>query len=309
MALQPKHSAHTLYRGRFAPSPSGPLHAGSLVAALGSYLDARAHQGLWSVRIEDIDPPREVTGAASTILEQLEIHGLHWDGEVTWQHQHNERYTALLNKLLAEKKVYPCDCSRAEIHARGTHYDGFCRTREDAIAASGKPYALRLLNTRPITSFSDRWHGHVICESAFAQEDFILKRRDGLWAYQFAVVCDDRAEGITHIVRGEDLLHASTWQLTLWQALNLCERNTIPAPQLGHLPLVLDANGRKLSKQNHAPALDSYKPLENLHSAVQALGLKPERLLAYSNVQELLQHAQLLWHAHYLNPTNAQTEK
>ncbi|RUO30148.1 tRNA glutamyl-Q(34) synthetase GluQRS [Aliidiomarina sanyensis] len=295
MAVQPAAESLSDYRGRFAPSPSGPLHAGSLVAALGSYLDARAHAGTWLVRIEDIDPPREVAGAADTILRQLENHGLHWDGQVTWQHQHGARYQAVLEQLTQHEFVYRCHCTRAEIKARAPHYDGFCRTRQSSVLTSSRRFALRLHNTQPVTSFQDRFHGEVICETALAHEDFVLRRRDGLWAYQLAVVADDRAEGITHLVRGEDLLHASAWQLTLWRQLNALGASTVPLPHLAHLPLVYGPDGRKLSKQNHAPALDETKPLENLYYAVQALRLVPEPLHAYSDIDELLTHAQALW--------------
>ncbi|MCL5256156.1 MAG: tRNA glutamyl-Q(34) synthetase GluQRS [Gammaproteobacteria bacterium] len=274
------------YRGRFAPSPSGPLHAGSLVAALGSYLDARAHQGEWLLRIEDIDPPREIPGAADTILRQLDAHGLHWDGPVVWQSQQSDRYQAALDALAAAQRSYYCQCTRAQIKARGDYYDGHCRNRQ--LGPDGT--AVRLINSDPVTEFADRFHGQVTSNPHQAAEDFLLRRRDQLWAYQLAVVCDDRAAGITDIVRGEDLLHASAWQLTLWQAFNAIhfENTDVSLPKLAHLPLVLDANGRKLSKQNHAPELPSQTPLANLQQAAFALGLPVAESADATNIDEYL---------------------
>ncbi|MCL4409666.1 MAG: tRNA glutamyl-Q(34) synthetase GluQRS [Gammaproteobacteria bacterium] len=284
------------YRGRFAPSPSGPLHAGSLVAALGSYLDARAHQGEWLVRIDDIDPPREIPGAADTILKQLEAHGLKWDGSVMWQSQQSERYAAALSALTNAQLCYYCHCTRAQIKARGAYYDGHCRH----LKLSSEGTAVRLMNHSPISHFHDRFHGHVNSDPQQAAEDFLLRRRDQLWAYQLAVVCDDRAAGITDIVRGEDLLHASAWQLTLWQVFNDIRLNDtqVPLPRLAHLPLVVDANGRKLSKQNHAPALSLQTPLANLRRAAQALGLPGAASEKATNIEEYLAWAIDAWRQH-----------
>ena len=282
------------YRGRFAPSPSGPLHAGSLVAALGSYLDARAHQGEWLVRIEDIDPPREIPGAAETILRQLEAHGLYWDGDVVWQSQQTQRYQAAIAALNGAHRCYHCDCTRAQIKSRGAFYDGHCRNRQ----LTEQHTAIRFLNTRPLQHFQDRFHGHIHCEPS-ATEDFILRRRDQLWAYQLAVVCDDRAAGVTDIVRGEDLLHASTWQLTLWQALNdiQFDTKTVPLPRLAHLPLVKGRDGRKLSKQNHAPALNAETALDNLMAAGCQLGIGQPEADAVTQVEEYLTWAIDTWRA------------
>ena len=283
------------YRGRFAPSPSGPLHAGSLVAALGSYLDARAHNGQWLLRIEDIDPPREVPGAANIILQQLSAHGLHWDEAVSWQSQHHQRYQAVLNALEQQQLTYFCTCSRAQIKARGEHYDGYCRTRK----RSASQAAVRLCNHHPTYQFNDQRHGLVTVPAALASEDFMLRRRDQLWAYQLAVVVDDMASGITHIVRGEDLLHASAWQLTLWQQLKpLSLATKLPLaelPTLHHLPLVVAADGRKLSKQNHAPALENQHAADNLATAAAALGLTVAHPNEYTNLERFLQAATQAW--------------
>lgn len=280
------------YRGRFAPSPSGPLHLGSLVAALGSYLDARANHGTWLLRIEDIDPPREVPGASSVILRQLEAHGLCWDETEQYQSQHYARYQQHITELNRQGLVYACDCSRKTIKARGPHYTGFCRQR--GLDWANK--ALRLVNQQPVTHFHDLAHGEVTADTGWSSEDFILKRRDGLWAYQLAVVSDDRAEGITHIVRGSDLLTASLWQLTLWQTLNQCQFDAVVAlPQLRHLPLIVGPEGRKLSKQNHAPAIDANHAAHNISIALQALGLKLPPELAQAPVAEQLAWAIDAW--------------
>ncbi|WP_194757051.1 tRNA glutamyl-Q(34) synthetase GluQRS [Aliidiomarina indica] len=287
------------YRGRFAPSPSGPLHAGSLVAALGSYLDAKAHQGLWFVRIEDIDPPREVAGAADTILAQLDAHGLHWNGQVSWQSRNHERYHAVVDQLRLENLIYYCQCTRAEIKQRGEHYDGYCRERQAEVLQSSRDLALRFRNLHPITRLQDRFHGSVPLDHDVAHEDFILRRRDQLWAYQLAVVADDRDAAITHIVRGEDLLLASGWQLTLWQQLNSLGNTSVALPELAHLPLVLDGHGQKLSKQNHAPALANHEALNNLVRACRSLGLNDIAATHYDTVDDLLTHAVAVWQRNF----------
>jgi len=261
----------TNYCGRFAPTPSGPLHLGSLVAAVGSYLDARAHNGQWLVRIEDVDQPRAVPGADVEILAQLHAHGLHWDGDVLYQSQRSERYHQILEQLTAADKTYPCSCTRKQIKARGPFYTGYCRTHAPA---EGAKVAIRFKNDKPVQQFTDLAHGVVDIEAAFAQEDFVLKRRDQLFAYQLAVVVDDIDQQVSHIVRGSDLLTASAWQLTLWRELGQ------PLPQLRHLPLVVDANGNKLSKQNHAPSLSADKIPEQLRQSFAYLQLPaaPARL-------------------------------
>lgn len=259
------------YRGRFAPSPSGPLHAGSLVAALGSYLDARAKGGEWLLRIEDIDPPREVSGAADIICAQLEAHHLYWDQQVSYQSQHAAHYQSALDSLWATDRLYYCNCTRKQIKARAPFYTGYCRDRQVA----AEDAAIRLKNDEPVTSFYDRIKRQVMVEVSFASEDFVVRRRDGLWAYQLAVVVDDMRQGITHIVRGSDLLTPSAWQMTLWQVLAQTQgefRDT-PLPQLMHLPLVTAPDGLKLSKQNHAPALSNDHAAENLEQALAHLNL------------------------------------
>lgn len=277
------------YCGRFAPTPSGPLHFGSLVAAVASYLDAQAHHGKWLVRIEDVDKPRAVTGADSIILRQLEAFGLHWDGEVMYQSQRDEAYRAALSQLQSKHLCYYCTCTRKQIKARGPYYTGYCRDKQ----RSAENAAIRILNDRPIANFYDRWQGEVNIEPNFAAEDFVLFRRDQLYTYQLAVVVDDIAQGVTDLVRGVDLLTPTAWQLTLWQQFEARQ------PRLMHVPLALDVNGRKLSKQNHAPALDTTHPKEQLSRAVAFLGLG--EVDTGNDISQLLAEASQAWAAKYLS--------
>jgi glutamyl-Q tRNA(Asp) synthetase len=266
------------YTGRFAPSPTGLLHAGSLVAALASWLDARVHNGQWLVRIEDVDTPRCVQGADQAILRQLSACGLRPDGDVQWQSHRGDAYAAALQSLVDQGWAYPCGCSRKDIESAQTvvrHsaavYPGTCRE-----GLKGKPARAWRLNVQAvqtaldmpaITSWTDRLLGpqqQNVCEEV---GDFVLRRADGLWAYQLAVVVDDAAQGISHVVRGQDLADNSARQIVLQRALGL------PTPQYLHTPLVLGDNGEKLSKQNGALALDLQQPLLALNAAAHALGL------------------------------------
>ncbi|SHL28192.1 tRNA glutamyl-Q(34) synthetase GluQRS [Halomonas caseinilytica] len=284
------------YRGRFAPTPSGPLHFGSLIAALASYLDARHRQGHWLLRIEDIDPPRCPPGAADTILRQLEAFGLFWDGPVHWQHDRDDAYQAALARLEALGLAYPCSCSRKQWRDHPV-YPGWCRAgpREP-----DKPLAWRLrsdLGPTPIT-WEDRLFGPQRFEPA-SLGDVVLKRKDGLWAYQLAVVVDDGEQGITDVVRGFDLLDNTPWQRQLQHALAL------PTPRYLHLPLILGKNGQKLSKQNLAPALpeqeDAVRPL--LHRALIALDQSPPSALATESARTQLEWAVTHWSPQRLQPT------
>src|SRR5690554_1206158 len=222
------------YCGRFAPTPSGPLHFGSLIAALASYLDARAQHGRWLVRIEDIDTPRAVAGADQIILEQLKQHELHWDDEIWYQSQRTAHYQHALTLLTERQLTYACNCSRKQIKARGPYYTGVCRDKKLTPSADT---AIRFRNDAPILGFHDKLQGHIDIEPAFAAEDFVLFRRDGLFTYQLSVVIDDIEQGITDIVRGEDLLTATSWQINLWRQLGH------PEPRFKHVPLALDSNG------------------------------------------------------------------
>ena len=288
------HSAR--YRGRFAPTPSGPLHFGSLVAALGSYLDARAAEGQWLVRIEDIDPPRCPQGAASTILRQLEAFGLEWDEAIMWQHTRGDAYQIALDRLERLGLAYPCSCSRKQWQAFDV-YPGWCRER---VCEPGKPVAWRLRSDRgerPI-----RWQDRLFGEQQFdpaALGDVVLKRKDGLWAYQLAVVVDDAEQQITDVVRGFDLLDNTPWQRQLQIALQL------PQPRYLHLPLIVTAEGQKLSKQNLAPALAEEESgvRQQLFQALEALDQAPPKDLAYEPPATQLHWAIANWSLARLRPT------
>ncbi|MDP2262037.1 MAG: tRNA glutamyl-Q(34) synthetase GluQRS [Hydrogenophaga sp.] len=270
------------YRGRFAPSPTGPLHAGSLVAALASWLDARAHGGTWLVRIEDVDTPRCVPGAAEHILAQLASCGLVSDEPVLWQSQRCGHYQAALDQLVQAGRAYPCGCSRSDIErallARGLNrerhhsavYPGTCRPDQGGL--QGRParaWRFLIAPEQAPVHWTDLALGAQVQDVAREVGDFILKRADGLWAYQLAVVVDDAAQGITHVVRGADLSDNTPRQMLLQQALG------VHTPQYRHTPLVLGENGEKLSKQNGARALDLGTPLAALNAAAACLGLTP----------------------------------
>ncbi len=281
-----------MYLGRFAPSPTGPLHAGSLVAALASWLDARHHGGQWRVRMEDVDTPRCVSGANDMILKQLAECGLQPDGAVLYQSQRQAAYQAALDQLVAKAWVYPCGCSRKDIEdaqgARQRHtsalYPGTCRT-----GLAGKAARAWRLNVQQVVEdlqlpspwlWHDRLLGGQAQDIPEAVGDFVLKRADGLWAYQLAVVVDDGFQGITHVVRGADLADNTPRQMLLQHALGL------PTPAYMHTPLVLGADGDKLSKQNGAQPLPTKDPLTALNEAAKVLGLPAfqgpfERALAH----------------------------
>ncbi|QYN47699.1 tRNA glutamyl-Q(34) synthetase GluQRS [Gilliamella sp. ESL0405] len=277
------------YIGRFAPSPSGPLHFGSLVTALGSYLQAKSCQGKWLVRIEDIDPPREAKGASSLILKTLEAVGLYWDDSVLYQSACSERYLDILHSLLAKQQAYYCNCTRARIHQlENGIYDNYCRQRYLTIG-QGQPLAIRLAQHHPIFQFEDKIQGLQTVEPAKAKEDFIIHRKDGLFAYNLVVVLDDHYQGISEIVRGADLLPVTAQQISLYQLFGY------PVPTYCHLPLVLDNHGNKLSKQNHAKPID----LNNLTAlTVQALQFLGQPILPDwrdASQTELLQWAIEHW--------------
>ncbi|VEC00723.1 Glutamyl-Q tRNA(Asp) synthetase [Cedecea lapagei] len=277
-----------LYIGRFAPSPSGELHFGSLIAALGSYLQARSQQGRWLVRIEDIDPPREVPGAADTILRQLEHYGLHWDGEVLWQSRRHDAYRAALAWLQQQGLSYYCTCTRSRIQQIGGFYDGHCRT------LGNPPHnaAMRLVQNNPVLSFHDGLRGRLNADAALAREDFIIHRRDGLFAYNLAVVVDDHFQGVTEIVRGADLIEPTVRQISLYQQLGW------PAPDYIHLPLALNEQGSKLSKQNHAPALPQGDPRPLLVEALRFLNQQVADDWQDLTLEKLLAQAVVNWSLH-----------
>jgi glutamyl-Q tRNA(Asp) synthetase len=243
------------YRGRFAPSPTGPLHFGSLAAAVGSYLDARAHQGEWLLRIEDIDPPREVAGATDDILRALDSFGLEWDGQVVYQSRRSEYYNAALDRLRQYGYLYGCACTRSEIAdstlKRGTAgvYPGTCR---NGILPGRTARSLRVRIDPGTIGLNDRLQGDT--RQALSEEvgDFIVRRADNLIAYQLAVVVDDAEQEMTHIVRGVDLLESTPRQIYLQQLLEL------PTPAYLHLPVAVNSTGEKLSKQTHARRISDH---------------------------------------------------
>ncbi|HCN96893.1 MAG TPA: tRNA glutamyl-Q(34) synthetase GluQRS [Leclercia sp.] len=273
------------YIGRFAPSPSGELHFGSLIAALGSYLQARARQGIWRVRIEDIDPPREVPGAAETILRQLEHYGLRWDGEVLWQSQRHDAYRERLAWLHTQGLSYYCTCTRARIQSVGGVYDGHCRT----LHHGPENAAVRVVQQHPVTRFTDRLQGELHADPRLADEDFIIHRRDGLFAYNLAVVVDDHFQGVNEIVRGADLIEPTVRQISLYQLFGW------PVPDYIHLPLVVNEKGMKLSKQNHAPALPTGDPRPVLINALQFLNQDVTHEWQDLRTEELLEKAVAQW--------------
>ncbi len=257
------------YRGRFAPSPTGPLHFGSLVAAVGSYLQAKSKGGEWLVRMEDLDPPREVPGAAADILRTLEAFGLHWDGEVIYQSRRHDVYHAALEKLKSLDVAYPCACSRREIAdssvsgVDGPVYPGTCRNGIDEGRA---PRAWRVKTDGQKIEYMDAIQGRMARDLAADFGDFVVRRADGLFAYQLAVVVDDAAQDITEIVRGADLIESTPRQIHLQRLLD------IPTPAYLHLPVALNEQGEKLSKQTLAVPLDSARPLPVLIQAMRFLG-------------------------------------
>lgn len=273
------------YIGRFAPSPSGPLHFGSLVAALGSYLQAKSQRGQWLVRIEDIDPPREQSGATRAILSTLQAHGLEWDAEISYQSRFSAYYDEILEYLREQHLSYNCNCTRAQIKAIGGRYQGYCRDRQRHPAGC----ALRFRNCYPVYQFQDQHLGLIEVDRATAEEDFIVRRKDGLYAYQLAVVVDDIRQGITEVVRGADLLDTTTSQIALYQALDA------KPPRWLHLPVAAIRPGFKLSKQNHAPAIDNNLAVDNLRRALVFLGLPEQQVCGFDSVDALLLWATAHW--------------
>jgi len=282
------------YRGRFAPSPTGPLHFGSLVAAVGSYLDARANSGEWLVRIEDVDGPRTVPGAAEKILRTLEGFGFEWDGEMVVQSRRVDLYHDAIVLLQANRDVFPCACSRSEIAAAtdqisvdgGLVYPGACR---DGLAEAKAARAWRLRVPDREFSFFDRIQGESRQNLAREVGDFILLRADGQYAYQLAVVVDDALQGVNAVVRGVDLLDSTARQMWLQQCLGL------PTPSYAHLPVVVNATGEKLSKQTLAAAVDPVGGSAILASAMQFLGHEVPTGLRDMPIAEFWRWAVSVW--------------
>lgn len=282
------------YRGRFAPSPTGPLHFGSLIAALSSYLEARRHDGEWLVRIEDLDPPREVAGASTLILQTLERYGFEWAGEVWYQSRRHEAYLAALDALAQDGLSYRCGCSRKQVQEQQQRlglaagiYPGTCRSRP---ASRHQQHAIRLLTEGQRVSFVDGIQGLIAEDVEHEVGDFVLRRADDLFAYQLAVVVDDAAQGITDVVRGSDLLSSTARQIVLQRVLGY------PQPSYQHLPVAVNAAGQKLSKQTYAPALDMTNPLPILWRALRFLGQNPPPEILEGELASLWQWAVAHWH-------------
>jgi len=284
----------TPYRGRFAPSPTGPLHFGSMVAAVGSFLQAKSRGGKWLVRMEDLDPPREVPGAADDILRTLEAFGLHWDGAVMYQSRRHGVYEAALNMLERLDAIYPCACSRREIAdssvsgVDGPVYPGTCRA---GLPTGRTPRAWRVrVNGRAI-EFVDAVQGRVVRDLAADFGDFVVQRADGYFAYQLAVVVDDAEQGISEVVRGADLIESTPRQIHLQNLLGL------PTPDYLHLPVALNARNEKLSKQTFAAPVDAARPQQFLFQVLQFLGQQPPAELAQSSLDDFWRWAIAHWHA------------
>ncbi|OFM95707.1 tRNA glutamyl-Q synthetase [Neisseria sp. HMSC059F02] len=285
----------TDYIGRFAPSPTGLLHIGSLLTALASYADARANRGKWLVRMEDLDPPREMPGAAAHILHTLEAFGFEWDGEVVWQSRRHSLYRDAFGRLKEKGLLYPCYCSRKDWQAAaaqgadGFVYNGRCRRPEDR-PHTDKPPAWRIRVNDETIGFDDGIVGHYAQNLARDIGDFVLLRADGFWAYQLAVVADDADQGITHIVRGQDLLVSTPRQIYLQRSLGFA------TPHYAHLPLLVNKHGQKWSKQTLAPALDENHKEQLLRQVLQYLNLPPAPEV--SRPQALLSWAIEHWQPH-----------
>ncbi len=284
LPTQPQQ-ASPQYIGRFAPSPSGPLHFGSLVSAVASYLDAKSEGGIWLVRMEDLDPPREIPGAANEILNSLDAHGLHWDGDILYQSQRNSAYLDAIKFLQQQGLLYPCYCTRKAVAAQGNIYLGKCRDKTDPLAflkqdlslvkESEKASALRLKvsdlgdrykNIPTTINFSDIFFGEQAFDLKKESGDFIVRRKDRLFAYQLAVVVDDIFQGITHVIRGSDLLDSTPQQLFLFQLL------AATPPRFGHVPVATNDRGQKLSKQHGATSISDKDAELNLKRALKFLG-------------------------------------
>ncbi len=264
--------------GRFAPSPTGPLHFGSVVAAIASYMQAKSQYGKWLVRMDDIDTPRNQPGADTTILKSLEVLGLYWDDEVLFQSYRQEAYQEALTFLSEKNLLYRCTCTRKQL--QGNAYPGTCRKKQHS---SDQQHALRVITDQVAIKIDDGIQGYFqqILETEIG--DFIVHRADGLVAYHIATVVDEAYQGITEIVRGADLLDSTPRQIYLQKLLNY------PTPTYTHLPVAVDKQGYKLSKQYHAAPIDDSNPVATLISALEFLGQQPDKLLAQENVEEIIQ--------------------
>ena len=273
------------YIGRFAPSPTGPLHLGSLCTALASFLQARSHEGLWLLRIDDLDTPRNIKGSADSILKTLEAFGLHWDDRVVYQSHSLDVYNDILDELAKNKLIYPCTCSRKALTGI---YSGECRNKQ---GHPNSPYSLRIKTDNRIISFEDELQGLIAHNLAEQDGDFILKRKDRIIAYQFAVVVDDNLQQVNHVVRGFDLLDSTPKQIYVQQILGL------KTPSYMHVPVITDQSGYKLSKQTLATAVDVKDPQPVIFRLLALLKQNPPIELQHAPLTELL-----AWAIEHWNP-------
>ncbi len=289
------------YIGRYAPSPTGPLHFGTLVAAVGSYLQAKSQQGKWLMRIEDVDTTRSVAGAADGMLRSFERFGFEWDGEVIYQSLRTEHYEQALATLTDKKLVYPCTCSRKQIADDTIEglptgiYNGKCQSRTLPL---NEEHALRIRTGDTAITFEDQVMGRHSQQLNTECGDFVIKRRDGLFAYQLAVVVDDALQGITEVVRGTDLLDSTPRQIYLQQQLGYAQ------PDYLHLPLVIDENKQKLGKSTGGAALDSSQPVKSLFTALKHLGQNPPDELETTGLNSFWQWAIKHWKLHNIPKQN-----
>lgn len=290
--------ATSRYRGRFAPSPTGPLHFGSLVTALASWLEAKAAKGDWLVRIEDLDPLREPPEATGQILTSLERHGLIADEPIRFQSQRHDAYRRAISTLLEKRKAYHCQCSRKQLKEHHGRHPNRCR--QSPLQVSHDLHAIRFALDNESSHWPDLLLGpqeQTVCAEL---DDPVILRKEGFFAYQLAVVVDDIDQGITHVVRGSDLLEMTAQQQQIFRALGGSP------PQWLHIPVILNEQGQKLSKQTHAPALDDSQPALNLTAALKALGQNPDTALAQVSPQEVLAWGLAHWQRHAIPLTSAQ---
>ncbi len=282
------------YTGRFAPTPTGPLHFGSLVAALASYLDAKANYGTWLLRIEDLDPPREDPSASLRIPEQLQEHGLLWDDHIQFQSQHATRYENALKQLAQSGFTFPCQCSRKQLASTGGLHQGVCSLHDPRA-----PTATRLLVPEQTVSLDDSVYGYYGQSLRHDVGDQVLKRKDGLYAYQLAVVVDDHDCGITHVVRGVDLLDNTPRQLYLMDCLGFAR------PRYLHIPLATNPQGQKLSKQNQATAIEAKDAKANLLAALAFLQQDISAEMRSGSIANLLEQATQNWQPNHIKPSQS----
>lgn len=280
------NSSGSRYIGRFAPSPTGPLHFGSLLAGLASYLDARSQDGIWSMRMEDLDPPREPPGTADLILNQLLELGLEWDGPVLYQSTRLDEYQRVMDQLQERELCFFCDCTRPRIRSLGSVYDGHCRERG---LKSSIETAIRLKVDDSAISFTDAVQGIYSQNLINEVGDFVIQRKDGLFAYQLAVVVDDAYQDITHIVRGYDLLDSTPRQIHIQRLMGYS------TPNYAHIPIIVNEQGQKLSKQHFAESIDTANAAAQIFSALQFLNQNPPQTLKRDSCKSILEWAISSW--------------